>query len=146
MMEGLIENPMLETFAILAAAVALLGIVLFLVKRYVAKVNNGTGVEQIKVISKVNLMPKNQIFIIEVNNKKLLIGVSEKNINLLKDLSENETPHNPIDLSKLNPKQKELLKKRMIEAKKERLQSYKTEAEPDLSFSAFLKDKFFSKS
>lgn len=65
--------------------VALLYGVLLLVKKYQFK---GTRINQenLKVLSTIMLMPKKYLSVVKVNDKILILGLSEQNITLLQEL------------------------------------------------------------
>lgn len=58
--------------------------VLYFVKKYSFK-KNGSSQLNIKVISSQLLMPKKFISVVRINDKLLVLGVSENNITLLKE-------------------------------------------------------------
>ena len=45
----------------------------------------------LKVVSRLNLAPKSSLQIIKVGDRNLLIGVTDKEINLIADLTEKQT-------------------------------------------------------
>jgi len=63
--------------------------VLYFVKKYSFK-KNGSSQLNIKVISSQILMPKKFISVVRINDKLLVLGVSENNITLLKEFQAEE--------------------------------------------------------
>ncbi len=69
--------------------VALMYGVLIFVKKYGIKINgNKTGSVHINVISSQMIMPKKFISVVKVEDKLLVLGVSEQSITLLKELNQ----------------------------------------------------------
>ena len=65
------EGSIIETFITLSAAVALLGIILLVVKKYGNKMNSGNSQIDLKVLAKLPLPPKNNIYLVKAGNKTL---------------------------------------------------------------------------
>lgn len=65
--------------------VALLYGVLLFVKKYQFKGSKITS-DNLKILTTMMLMPKKYLSVVKVNNKVLILGVSEQNITLLKEL------------------------------------------------------------
>lgn len=82
------EGTMLQSLLTLTAGVGIIGLMFYLLKKYTLKAQNSSGKMDLKVISKLPLQPKSSLFVVEAGDKKLLIGVSEKNINLISELSD----------------------------------------------------------
>lgn len=83
-----IDPNILNAFLTLMGSVALLGILLFVMKKFTVKFKNKSQENNIEILSKLNLSPKNSLWTIKVQDKILLLGISEKNINLLTELNE----------------------------------------------------------
>ncbi len=86
------DGTMLQSLLTLVAGVSIIGLMFYLLKKYTLKAQNSSGKMDLKVISKLPLQPKSSLFVVEAGDKKLLIGVSEKNINLISDLTEEADP------------------------------------------------------
>lgn len=157
----LMDGKIIESFLILMGSVGILAVLLFGVKRYISNTRQSAGSESINIVSKVTLQPKSHLFVIETAGKKLLVGVSEKSINLVSDLTDKPQEKSKLSYSDLNDRQKELLKQRIAmknrtkgekakppntsDAMRKSQHSQKTtkqKVEPDLSFGAFVKEKF----
>lgn len=157
----LMDGKIIESFLILMGSVGILGVLLYGVKRYISNTRQSAGSESINIVSKVTLQPKSHLFVIETAGKKLLVGVSEKSINLVSDLTDKPQEKSKISYSDLNDRQKELLKQRLAsknlangvksQAQSAALTTRKSSAskrttgqnyKPDLSFGAFVKEKF----
>jgi flagellar protein FliO/FliZ len=69
--------------------IALLGGLLFLVKKIQFK---GAGLihSNVKIIYTLMLIPKKYLSFVKINDKILVLGVSEQNINLIKEINANE--------------------------------------------------------
>jgi flagellar protein FliO/FliZ len=76
-----------KAFIPLIIIVGLLYGVMLFIKKYGASIKgNKGGLIPIKVLSTQMIMPKKFISIVKVDNKLLVLGVSENSINLLKEL------------------------------------------------------------
>ncbi len=82
------DSTMLQSLLTLIAGVGIIGLMFFFLKKYTLKAQNSSNKMNLKVVSKLPLQPKSSLFVVEAGDKTLLIGVSEKNINLISDLSE----------------------------------------------------------
>ncbi len=125
------DGTIIKSFAILLGSVAVVYLVLFTLKKFSKKfTNTADNPQRLKVLSKLSLQQKSQLFIVEADGKTLLIGVSEKNINTLAELSDSQR------ISSFN-----------IEGKRSRVNSIQSqsdtpaesESSKDLSFFSFLK-------
>jgi flagellar protein FliO/FliZ len=88
----------LAAFVPLIVIVALLYGVLVLVKKYGYNLRGKEySAIDIKVISTKMIMPKKYVSVIKVENKLLVIGVSDSSINLLKELEDTELYLNPVE-------------------------------------------------
>jgi len=119
-----LDINILNAFFTMMGSVVLLGILLFVIKKFFIKVQNLNNDNKIDILSRVNLNNKNSLFIIKIQNKHLLIGSTEKNVNLIAelDISENTQLH--------KPKNKEIDK------------DFNKVNNKDLSFKAFLNSAF----
>lgn len=86
-------------FSIIQAVLPLLLIVallygaLYFVKKYGIKFNNkGSKLVQITVVANQMIAPKKLISIVKIQDKLLVLGVSENAINLLKELESDSLP------------------------------------------------------
>jgi len=85
------DTPIISAFINLAIIVAILGVILLIIKKYGKKLNNNKDNKALNIISKSSLSPKNHLYIIEVENKKLLIGANDNSINLISELNEEQS-------------------------------------------------------
>ncbi len=124
-----IDNSILNAFITMMGSVVVLGIILFLVKKFFFKVQNINNDNKIEILSKINLNNKNSIAIIKVQNRNFLVGLTERNISLLTEL-ENKEIHNK---SNINLTQN---------VKNNQINNIKNIKKEDLSFKAFLTSAF----
>ncbi len=83
--------------------VGLLYGVLFFVRKYgVSLKGKGSGLVNIKVLSSQLLMPKKYISVVKVEDKILVLGVSEHSISLLKELEAKEEEFNADNYPQVN--------------------------------------------
>lgn len=81
----------IKTVIPLFLIVALMYGVLIFVKKYGIKINgNKTGSVHINIISSQMIMPKRFISVVKVEDKLLVLGISEQSITLLKELNQPE--------------------------------------------------------
>ncbi len=83
------DGNILRAFATLGLLVSLFGVLFWLIKKYTAKSKKKSSGISLEILSRMALQPKNQLFVIKAGDKTLLLGVSEKSINTLADLSSN---------------------------------------------------------
>lgn len=136
----------LQAFLTLSIIVLALGGLLLLVKKFVKKSRENKVGLDIQIVSKIALSPKNNLFVIKVEDKTLLIGATDHNISTLKDLSEEGDLNNSAVLNTgtqnralLKPKQKEEYPPSIQRVNRSLNQS---ELEKQLTFGAFLKSAF----
>ncbi len=130
------DDTMIKAFFTLGIAVAVIALVLYFVKRLVIKKNINSGGVELKVLSRISLQPKTHLYLVKADEKTLLIGATDHNINLISDLSEDPTFHGAISLEDNKSLRKDLVKQMQTDEKA------KMEIEQNLSFSAFLKSAF----
>jgi flagellar biogenesis protein FliO len=121
------DGSIIKAFLTLAGSVGVLGFLLYLVKKAGLKAKKNNGAYNLEILSKLTLQPKSHIFIIKAESKILMVGVSEKSINLISDLTET----NEIN-TKLLPTPKH---EKIIASSKNK----KINDVDDLSFKAFLR-------
>lgn len=130
------EESVIKAFVVMFAAVAILGGLLYLLKRFAAKNNLNKNVPGIKVLSKVPLQSKASLFVIKVGDKTLLVGVSDRSISTLADLSEETDSKSTAreELKKIKPSD-------LRKMQSSRPAPTGTDRNP-LSFKSFLKSSF----
>ena len=96
-------------FPLLLICLMLYGLLVF-VKRYSFK-RGGNALLDIKVINNQMIMPKKFLSIVKVKDKLLILGVSENNINLLKEIDAEESDLIPEANNNLNQGFADLFKK-----------------------------------
>lgn len=99
----MIEGTITETFLTLIAAVSVLGAILFLIKKYGNKINNNSNLIELKILAKMPLPPKNNIYIIKAADKTLLIGTSDKSISTLAEIDSPDSANVKIKSMKIKP-------------------------------------------
>jgi len=75
----------------------------------VKKINSG---KNIKIIEQISLSQNSSIAIVEICNKKYLIGVSEKNIEIMRELEEDEINLEMENTTSFSEVLKEVIKKK----------------------------------
>lgn len=76
-------------FPLLIISLMLYGLLLF-VKKYSFK-RGGRSLQSIKVLSNQMIMPKKFLSVVKVKDKLLILGISENNISLLKEIEAEES-------------------------------------------------------
>ncbi|GEM_PF-1788883 len=121
------DGAILKSFAILLASVAIVFLVLTLIKKYSNKFINQPNKFPLKIVAKLPLGQKSFLCVIEADGKTLLVGVTDKSINLISELRD-EFDYTNIDL-------------KQIASKVKKSKSPETESKSkELSFMNFLKD------
>jgi flagellar biogenesis protein FliO len=121
------DGSIIKAFLTLIGSVAVLGLILYLVKKAGLKMKKNNSGYNLEILSKLTLQPKSHIFVIKAESKTLMVGVSEKSINLISDLSDSNVIN-----SKLLPAQKQ-------EKNNSNSVNQKSNDIDDLSFKAFLR-------
>ncbi|MGK9477062.1 flagellar biosynthetic protein FliO [Melioribacter sp. OK-6-Me] len=84
-----------QAFLPLLLVIIILGITLYFVKRYTFTMKGGKRVPlKIEVLSNQLIMPKKYLSIVRVENKIILLGVSEAGITLIKEFDSIDLPEN----------------------------------------------------
>tara|TARA_B100000900_G_C20061723_1_gene506227 strand:+ start:255 stop:533 length:279 start_codon:yes stop_codon:yes gene_type:complete len=68
----------------------LLGLTLYLIKRYGSNLQNKSG-KKVKLVESLNLSPKQRLILVEIEGENLLIGVSQNNMTLLGRFSRSDS-------------------------------------------------------
>jgi flagellar biosynthetic protein FliO len=134
------DDSIFSAFISLILIVAALGGFLYIFKRFVKKHRRNNNQVNLEVISRVSLTPKNQLFVVKVEGKTLLIGATDQNLNTLaelgdeqnKDILELSTKANNSPLAKYKTPVKAQAPKKLPEF----------HGDDSLSFSSFLKQTF----
>ncbi|GMU94936.1 MULTISPECIES: flagellar biosynthetic protein FliO [Ignavibacterium] len=90
--------------------VTLLYGLLLLVKKYQFK-GNKLNSSNLRIVTTMMLMPKKYLSVVKVNQKVLILGVSEQSITLLKEMNADEFNLNDDNQSQHNPDFLEVFKK-----------------------------------
>ena len=147
------DDAILQAFLSLSACVAVIWAIFFVLKKYSRK-GGLAGGQNLQIISKITVQPKNHLFMIKAEDRTLLIGVSEKNINLIADLTKEESMENVFDDSvadtAANSRSSHTLLNKLYaetpgikpKASKKNNESKPEPDSKDLSFANFLKASF----
>lgn len=127
-----IDPNILNAFLTLMGSVAVLGILLYAMKKLTLKFKSKTHANELEIVSKLNLSPKNSLWTIKFQNKLLLIGVSEKNINLISEITNSNLSEKPSSTEIKSNNQ-------AITSNKKKINNLND----DLSFKEFLKSAVF---
>jgi len=118
----MLDSQLYSSFFTLIGIVAALGVLYLVVKRY-AKSKTALKGMNIKIHERVAVFPKGHLVITEIAGKYYLLGATEQNINILKELEIDEKDSSP----------------------QEKLNISDIKDVEDLSFSSFIKSSFKSK-
>ncbi|MFA5512856.1 MAG: flagellar biosynthetic protein FliO [Candidatus Kapaibacterium sp.] len=120
------DSYIINAFGTLSIVVIALAGLLFLLKKTAGSKFAKNQIADMKVLSKLSLNPKNHLFIVQAEGKKLLLGVSESGIRTLSELG------NGIEEKKYNK-----------DTESEQEYSHdKIKSVENLSFSSFIKSTF----
>jgi flagellar biogenesis protein FliO len=141
------DAGLLKAFFSIVTVVALFGAILFALKKFLKRRTIGGSDVDLKVVSKVALHQKSFLCVVKAGMRTLLVGVSDNNVSLIADLSdeycnlETALESNTPDLYSIT--QSNLLKKKI---KQQPVQPLKTVANAatggSTSFSTYLKTAF----
>jgi|GEM_PF-4771720 len=101
----LFENPIANAFAIMSLFVAGLALLLFYLKKIAEKQRVYKNEVDLRIVSRQPVTQKSQIVIIETEGKRMMVGVTEANINLIAELENNISPAVSDALEPAVPKQ-----------------------------------------
>ena len=149
------DFALMKSFLMLSISVGVVGLILYFVKRYTKKINQSIHQVELTVISKLTLGPKKELIIVKAENKILLLGSTDTNINVISDLTDYknqpsvETPQNTANsdfgnihhFSKFIENGVKSVNKSKETAKMETISNPST-AEETLSFKTFLRSTF----
>ncbi|OGU38092.1 MAG: flagellar biosynthetic protein FliO [Ignavibacteria bacterium GWB2_35_12] len=125
------ESALLKSFLSLVLLVAVLGIILLLIKRIVRKTKQKKQNSELSILTRMSLSPKAHLYIVQAENKKLLLGVTDHHVSLVHDYSKPNQLPDLINSDDSTAITKEMLKQKPI----------KTD-DQSLSFGNFLKTAF----
>ncbi|MDC1067863.1 flagellar biosynthetic protein FliO [Candidatus Kapabacteria bacterium] len=118
------DSPMTNAFFTMIMGVGAIGVIFFVLKKYSKKISPKMGGNnEIQIISRSSLTPKSHLYIVEIENQKLVLGVTENSINLVKEL----------DIDK------------KIELEEKNLDNIVIKDPKDISFKSFLKKAVLNK-
>ncbi len=130
------DETLIKSFLILIVCVAGIGGLFYALKKYSRKAMASSDTIGMEVLSRLSLMPKNQLFVVKAGKKTLLIGVSEKNISTLADLTDEDIQNFPSNTS-LRKANKTIANNKVPSG----LANMASESD-SLTFSSFLKSTF----
>jgi flagellar biogenesis protein FliO len=85
------DASIMNSSVIMALIVGVLILILMLVKKMFPSANKKGSPVSMQIVSKMTLQPRVNMYMVKVGQRTLLIGVAEKNISLLSDLSQQRT-------------------------------------------------------
>lgn len=122
------DGNILNAFATLSLVVVALGALLLVVKKTTLNKASKDQILDMKILSKMQLNPKNHLYVVQAGDKRLLLGVSESGIRSLSELS--DVISSPTIVNKTMPIQQATNPKSIISN------------DESLSFKSFLKSTF----
>lgn len=98
---SLFDGNLMNAFISMMGLVSILALALFYLKKASKKysIRNTGG---IKIIERTPISPKSQLIIVEIAGKFLLLGVTEQNINVIKELEYNNSDNEKFKFKKTN--------------------------------------------
>lgn len=121
------DGNIINSFLMLLFVVAVIGVAMHLLKKTSKKSMLLDESLEMKILSKLALNQKNQLYIVQVGDKRLLLGVSENGVRSLSEISDD----NKLEINKLSSD---------INLSNSKI------SDDNLSFKAFLKSTFKSQS
>lgn len=83
------DSSLINSSLVMFLVVAFLGVILFLVKRMSSGKGRNSNAVQMQVVSKLSLQPKVNLYVVKTGGRMIMLGVSDKNVSLLGDLTPN---------------------------------------------------------
>lgn len=85
----MLDGAILQVFISLTVLVVALSGILLTIKKYAKKnKKNSQQKHNIEILSKTSILPKSHLFVVQADDKTLLLGAGENGVNLIADLSE----------------------------------------------------------
>ena len=85
------QEELLRAFGTLVFIVIALAVVLYFVKRYAARKQQGpVDGPDMRVLNRVNLQQRKQVYMLQVGRRVLIVGAAEQGINILSEITDPE--------------------------------------------------------
>ncbi len=85
------DGAILQAFISLSILVLALCAIMFAIKKYAKKQNSKKdNMHNIQILSKTSILPKSHLFVVQADDRTLLLGAGENGVNLIADLSAND--------------------------------------------------------
>lgn len=85
----MLDGAIMQAFISLTVLVLALSIILLTIKKYAKKnKKNSQQKHNIQILSKTSILPKSHLFVVQADDKTLLLGAGDNGVNLIADLSE----------------------------------------------------------
>ena len=134
----MIDDNILNAFISMGIIVLVLVAILILVKRFARKNKMGGADFDFKVLARLPLQAKAQATVIKVRGRTLLLGLTEQNVSLLADITEEDNiVTNSDKLESIFPTSKSKMRESLARASKSN-----SDLPNNLSFKAFVKSAF----
>lgn len=134
------DSSIVKTFFVLLSCVAAIGGMFYALKKLTKKYSTPADGPELKVISKAALNPKSSVYVVKAGGKTLLLGVTDRSVNILSELDSEEPKAKPVSKEKITAavnKYYSADNAALSDAAKKNLANGK-----DLSFTSFLKSAF----
>lgn len=82
------EDPIIKAFVTMGGSLAVIIVLFIYIKKYAGRLGKSANGIDLKVVAKIALPPKGYLYVVEAENKKILIGVTDKSITKIADLTE----------------------------------------------------------
>jgi len=82
------EDPIIKAFVTMGGSLAVIIVLFIYIKKYAGRFGKSANGIDLKVVAKIALPPKGFLYVVEAENKKILIGVTDKSITKIADLTE----------------------------------------------------------
>ncbi|MGM0418706.1 MAG: flagellar biosynthetic protein FliO [Thermodesulfobacteriota bacterium] len=87
-------SELFKTIGMLAIVLGLIVAVLYFIKKYALKASPGSGKSEFRLLSSFHLGNREKLVMIEVENEKLLLGVTQNSISLLSKYENSDEDQN----------------------------------------------------
>jgi len=137
------DDSIVNAFVSLILVVGAMGLILFLLKKYIKKHKKARNNLNLEILSRTSLTPKNHLFVVKVEGKTLLLGATEHNITTLTELGAGGVTDNYDVIDNVNRKAPAPVGSLSARPQaKPRVAVPAADDDDSLSFSSFLKQTF----
>jgi flagellar biosynthetic protein FliO len=84
------DDTILKAFLSLITMVAAFAAILFVIKKIVVKNKQGVPGSDLKILSRIHLQPKANLYVVQAGDKKMIIGVTDHNVTAIGEIQDQQ--------------------------------------------------------